>query len=316
MKILITGANGQLGKDFQKLFDREGIDYVATDYVANSTWHMAYGKEQSTNLQSSRTTNSPIRQSSNLLHLDITDLQSIQKLAADIKPNVIINCAAYNAVDKAEVEWEKAYTINGIGVRNLAIVANELNAVLVHYSTDYVFDGSKKEPYTIFDLPNPLSRYGESKYLGEKLLIQTGEKFILIRTSWVFGAGNINFAKKVLGWAQKNEELKIVTDEISVPTYTADLAQATWTIINKRAYGLYHISNEGECSRYEYASYILEKIGWRGKLLPVKQKDFDLPAKRPKYSKLSNFGLKETVNIEMPDWKNAVDRFLKEIGAV
>lgn len=185
------------------MFDKEGIDYVATDYVANGTWHMAYGKERSTNLQSSRTTNSPIRQSSNLLHLDITDLQSIRKLAADIKPNVIINCAAYNAVDKAEVEWEKAYTINGIGVRNLAIVANELNAILVHYSTDYVFDGSKKEPYTIFDLPNPLSRYGESKYLGEKLLMQNGEKFILIRTSWVFGAGNINFAKKVLEWAQK-----------------------------------------------------------------------------------------------------------------
>jgi len=297
MKILITGANGQLGKDFQKLFDREGIDYVASDFItARSTQQTASGERP--------------------LHLDITDLKSIRKLAADIKPDVIINCAAYNAVDKAEIEWEKAYTINGIGVRNLAIVANELNAVLVHYSTDYVFDGSKKEPYTIFDLPNPLSRYGESKYLGEKLLVQTGGRFILIRTSWVFGVGNINFAKKVLEWAQKNEELKIVIDEISVPTYTVDLAQATWIIINKRAYGLYHISNEGECSRYEYASYILEKIGWRGKLLPVKQKDFDLPAKRPKYSKLSNFGLKETVNIEIPDWKNAVDRFLEEIGAI
>jgi len=309
MKILITGANGQLGKDFQKLFDREGIDYVASDFItARGTQQAASGEQRSNNYQLATV-------NQQLLHLDITDLQSIRELAADIKPDVIINCAAYNAVDKAEVEWKKAYTINGIGVRNLAIVANELNAVLIHYSTDYVFDGNKKKPYTIFDLPNPLSRYGESKYLGEKLLAQTGGKFILIRTSWVFGIGNINFAKKVLEWAQKNEELKIVTDEISVPTYTVDLAQVTWTIINKRAYGLYHISNEGECSRYEYASYILEKIGWRGKLLPVKQEDFDLPAKRPKYSKLSNFGLKETVNIEMPDWKNAVDRFLKEIGA-
>ncbi|AKI96634.1 dTDP-4-dehydrorhamnose reductase [Kosmotoga pacifica] len=310
MRILITGANGQLGKDFQKLFDREGIDCVATDFItAGGTQQAASGEQRSNNQQLSTG-------DQQLLHLDITDLQSIRKLATDIKPDVIINCAAYNAVDKAEVEWEKAYTINGVGVRNLAIVANELNAILVHYSTDYVFDGNKKEPYTIFDLPNPLSRYGESKFLGEKLLVQTGGKFILIRTSWVFGAGNINFAKKVLEWAQKNGELKIVTDEISVPTYTVDLAQATWTIINKRAYGLYHISNEGECSRYEYASYILEKIGWHGKLLPAKQKDFDFPAKRPKYSKLSNFGLKETVNIEMPDWKNAVDRFLKETGAV
>ena len=154
MKILITGANGQLGKDFQKLFDREGIDYVASDFITARSAQRSNNHQLSTGNQQ-------------LLHLDITNLQSIRKIAADIKPDVIINCAAYNAVDKAEVEWEKAYTINGIGVRNLAIVANELDAVLVHYSTDYVFDGSKKEPYTIFDLPNPLSRYGESKYLGE-----------------------------------------------------------------------------------------------------------------------------------------------------
>ncbi|ABR30931.1 dTDP-4-dehydrorhamnose reductase [Thermosipho melanesiensis] len=284
MRILITGAYGQLGQDFQKLFDKEGIEYIATDNKEG------YKK------------------------LDITNLDKVIEFAKKIKPDVIINCAAYNAVDKAEEEWKVAYNINGLSVRNLAIAASLNNSFLVHYSTDYVFDGRKGMPYTIYDTPNPLSKYGESKYLGEKLLSQFYDNYALIRTSWVFGKGNINFAKKVIEWSKKYEKISLVIDEISAPTYTVDLAKATWEIIKYRVRGLYHISNERECSRYEYGRYILERIGYKGKIEKAYQKDFNLPAKRPKYSKLDNFGLCETVGFKMPDWKEAVDRFLKEIG--
>ncbi|MDK2886826.1 MAG: dTDP-4-dehydrorhamnose reductase [Thermosipho sp. (in: thermotogales)] len=284
MKILITGAAGQLGQDFQKLFEKEGIEYISTDNKA------VYKK------------------------LDITNLDEVIEFAKKIKSDLIINCAAYNAVDKAEEEWKTAYNVNGLAVRNLAIAASEIKAFLVHYSTDYVFDGEKGAPYTIFDTPNPLSKYGESKYLGEKLLSQFYDNYALIRTSWVFGKGNINFAKKVIEWSKKYEKISLVIDEISAPTYTVDLAKATWEIIKHRARGLYHISNEGECSRYEYGRYILERIGYKGKIEKAYQRDFNLPAKRPKYSKLDNFGLYETVSFKMPDWNDAVERYLKEIG--
>jgi dTDP-4-dehydrorhamnose reductase len=284
MKVLLTGAYGQLGQDFQKLFEKEGIKYIATDNKEG------YKK------------------------LDIANLDEVVEFAKHIKPDIIINCAAYNAVDRAEEEWKIAYNVNGLAVRNLAIAASEIKAFLVHYSTDYVFDGKKGMPYTIYDTPNPLSKYGESKYLGERLLSQFYDNYALIRTSWVFGKGNINFAKKVIEWSKKYEKLSLVIDEISAPTYTVDLAKATWEIIKYRARGLYHISNEGECSRYEYGRYILEIIGYKGKIEKAHQRDFSLPAKRPKYSKLDNFGLYETVGFKMPDWKEAVDRFLKEIG--
>jgi dTDP-4-dehydrorhamnose reductase len=135
------------------------------------------------------------------------------------------------------------------------------------------------------------------------------DKFYLIRTSWVFGDGE-NFAKKVIEWSKKNQVLRIVDDEISSPTYAPDLARATWELIKQRAYGLYHITNSGYCSRYEWAEFILNKIGWSGELKRAKQEDFNLPAKRPRFSVLDNFGLEETVGVKMPHLKTAVERFL------
>jgi dTDP-4-dehydrorhamnose reductase len=199
--------------------------------------------------------------------------------------------------------------VNGLGPRNLAIVANEIDAELVHYSTDYVFSGEKGSPYTIYDTPDPINRYGESKVLGERFIMSIADKFYLIRTSWVFGDGE-NFAKKVIEWSKKNQVLRIVDDEISSPTYAPDLARATWELIKQRAYGLYHITNSGYCSRYEWAEFILNKIGWSGELKRAKQEDFNLPAKRPRFSVLDNFGLEETVGVKMPHLKTAVERFL------
>lgn len=289
MRVLITGAAGQLGQDIQKLLNKKGVEFIATDYTTFGAFP-------------------------HITPLDITNLTLLRNFLREKRVDVIINCAAYNAVDKAEEDWKTAYQVNGVGVRNLAVVSEELGAFLVHFSTDYVFDGEKGIPYTIYDEPNPISKYGESKYLGEKLLARFSRHYALIRTSWVFGTGNINFAKKVIMWSKEKEVLKIVTDEVSAPTYTVDLAEATWRIIKLHACGLYHVTNSGQCSRYEYAKYILERIGWKGQILPVKQEDFNLPAKRPKFSVLDNFGFKETVNWEMPDWKDAVDRFLKEEG--
>lgn len=277
MKVLITGADGQLGKDFQKYFEKEGIDHISTDYNT----------------------------------LDITDLKSLRE---KITPNIthIINCAAYNAVDKAEEEWEKAYLINGIGVRNLALISNEINAELIHYSTDYVFSGKKGNKYTIYDEPNPVNKYGESKALGEKF-VKLSYKYYLIRVSWVFGTGNNNFAKKVIEWSKNKKELRIVDDEISSPTYTVDLVKATINLIKMKAYGLYHITNT-PCSRYEWAEYILKETGWNGKLNKAKKAEFSLSAERPDYAVLENFGYYETTGEKMPEWKNATKRFLEEIG--
>lgn len=278
MKILITGAKGQLGQAFQKRFEQLNIQYIAK------------GSKE----------------------LDITKIDQLRNLVQNEKEIThIINCAAYNHVDKAEEEWEKAYTINGLAVRNLAIVSNEINAELIHYSTDYVFSGTKKE-YTIYDEPSPINKYGESKALGEKEVKQA-QKYYLIRVSWLFGMGNINFAKKVIGWSKDKEELSITADEKSAPTYTVDLVEATLELIKHKVYGLYHITNT-PCTRYEWAEYILKLIGWQGTLKQAKRSDFNLPAIRPESSVLNNFGYNQVTGKSMPDWKDATKRFLKEMG--
>jgi dTDP-4-dehydrorhamnose reductase len=226
--------------------------------------------------------------------------------------DLIINCAAYNAVDKAEKDWKSAYLVNGIGSRNLALIANEFDAVFVNYSSDYVFDGNKGASYSILDNPNPISKYGESKLLGEIYTKQIANKFYLIRTSWLFGKGNINFITKVLEWSRNKSELSVVVDQISSPTYSYDLSRITWDLLKTEAFGLYHISNSGFCSRFEWAEFILKKIGWKGDLLTAESEDFNTAAARPKFSVLDNFGTKETVGYELQNWKDATERFLQE----
>jgi dTDP-4-dehydrorhamnose reductase len=279
MKLLIAGSNGQLGQDFQKTCHDSSIEYIAT------------GSKD----------------------LDVTNLSAIRQFITLYKVDVIINCAAYNAVDLAEVEWQKAFAVNGLGVRNLAIAANERDALFVHFSSDYVFEGLSKRPYTIVDTPKPISRYGESKLLGEQCIRDISNRFLLIRTSWVFGSGNENFPKKILAWSKKQKELKVVTDQVASPTYTVDLAKATLDLIQKETYGIYHITNSNHCSRYEWAEYILEQTGWQGTLIPVRSAEFNTPAQRPPFSVLDNFGIYELLGYTLPDWKDATSRFLKEM---
>ncbi|MDD1715696.1 MAG: dTDP-4-dehydrorhamnose reductase [Methanolinea sp.] len=279
MKILITGAKGQLGQDIQKECGNRGIPFIAADSRA----------------------------------LDITDSTQVRAFIRQNAPDMIINCAAYNAVDQAETEWQRAFQVNGLGVRNLALAAREAGAIVVHYSTDYIFDGRKTVPYTIADPPNPLSMYGQSKYLGEQMIRDLADRFFLIRTSWVFGAGNMNFARKILEWSRGQDILRVVDDQVSVPTYTRDLARATLDLATTGEYGLYHITNSGSCSRYGWAELILGTIGWKGTLITAKSGDFPTPARRPSYSVLDNFGSREVIGHDLPPWETATLEFLNEM---
>lgn len=282
MKILVTGAGGQLGQDIRKECSSRNIPCIAAD---------------------SRT-------------LDITDSHGVRALIRQNSPDLIINCAAYNAVDKAETDWRRAYQVNGLGVRNLALAAREGNAILIHYSSDYVFDGRKDTPYTIADNPDPLSMYGRSKQLGEQMVRDLADRYFLIRTSWVFGAGNVNFARKILEWSRDKDHLEIVDDQVSVPTYTRDLARATLDLAGTGEYGLHHITNSGSCSRYGWTRFILESIGWKGTLLPARTEDFPTAARRPSYSVLDNFGSREVLGYELPTWEAATHDFLKEMKVI
>lgn len=275
--VLLTGANGQLGQDFQKLFDRLGVKYIATDYN----------------------------------ELDITDREKVREYIENNNFTIVINCAAYNNVDKAEEEIEKCYALNTYAPKNLSEICKEKGIVFVTYSTDFVFDGEKEIPYTEEDSPNPLSVYSQSKLDGEKYSLEY-EKTFLIRTSWVFGMGNNNFCKQIINWSKDRDVLKIVDDQISSPTYSKDLAEFSWKLIQTVEYGLYHFSNSGEASKYDQAKYILKKLGWQGKLERAKTSDFPLPAKRAKYSKLDSSKIEKIVNKKIPHWKEGIDRFLEE----
>lgn len=278
--ILITGANGQLGYDFQRLFDSLNLKYIATD----------------------------------VKDLDITDIEKIRVFVKNKNISLIINCAAYNNVDKAEDEPDLCRKLNTYAPRDLAIVANEIGAEYITYSTDFVFDGEKEFPYTEEDTPNPLSIYGQSKYDGEKEVFAVKKDSFVVRTSWVFGIANNNFNKQIINWSSTKNELAIVDDQVSSPTYSKDLAYFTWKLIQTKKYGLYHFSNNGEASKYEQAAYVLDKIKWQGSLKKAKTIDFSLKAKRASYSKLNSSRLENLIGEEIPSWQSGIDRFLDELG--
>ncbi|MFR4477835.1 dTDP-4-dehydrorhamnose reductase [Fusobacterium sp.] len=277
--ILITGANGQLGYDFQRLFDELKEEYIATDRD----------------------------------DLDITDIEKVREFVKDKNIALIINCAAYNNVDKAEDEPELCKKLNTYAPRDLAIVAKEIGAEYITYSTDFVFDGEKKAPYTEEDIPKPLSIYGKSKYEGEKEVFKVKPDSFVVRTSWVFGIANNNFNKQVINWSKSKDELSIVDDQISSPTYSKDLAYYSWELIKTKKYGLYHLSNDGEASKYDQGKYVLDKIGWQGKLNRAKTKDFNLKAQRAEYTKLDSSKLEKVIGKKIPSWENGIDRFLEEM---
>jgi dTDP-4-dehydrorhamnose reductase len=280
LKILITGADGQLGREFQKYFIKNKINHLSTT------------KEK----------------------FDITKIDIMRKyLKNKNEITHIINCAAYTDVEMAETERNKAYKINTKGVENLSIISKEIDAELIHFSTDYIFPG-RKNPYKENDVSKPINEYGRTKFFGETKLEDFKKKF-LIRTSWLFGKYGDNFVKKVIRWAKNNETLKIVSDEISSPTYAKDLVIATINLLKTNRYGTYHITNTS-CSRYEWAEYILKEVGWKGNLIKAKQDEFDLKAKRPFKSVLDNSKFERITRMKMPTWQDATYRFLKEMDYI
>jgi dTDP-4-dehydrorhamnose reductase len=279
--ILITGAKGQLGRDLRRVLEERNIPCLTA------------GRGE----------------------LDVTDIDAVRRFIAGNAIEVLIHCAAYNKVDRAETEQEECFKLNAFVPRDLALVAKEAGAVFVTYSTDFVFDGLKGSPYTEEDAPNPLSVYGRAKEEGEKLVLATYDKSYVIRTSWMFGIHGDNFCKKLINWSRDREILSIVDDQISAPTYAYDLARYTMELLKTEKYGLYHISNAGEASKYDEAKYVLDKIGWNGELQRAKSCDFTLQARRAPYTKLDSTKLEKTIGQKLPPWQSAIDRFLAEFLA-
>jgi len=277
MKFLVTGAMGQLARQFQKTLQNHEHAVVTFD-----------------------------RQG-----LDISDSHAVKERISEHIPDVVINCASYNSVDKAEDDFDSARSVNATGVKNLAIACKDKNILLIHFSTDYVFDGTKEDFYIEEDEPNPLNRYGESKREGEQLLRQETDNYLLFRVSWVFGEGRNNFLYRLSEWARKNRTLKIVSDQVSVPTYTEDIVNVTLFALNKGLRGLYHLTNSGYASRYEVARYYIEQMEMDNVVLPVTSDYFPSPAKRPYFSALSHRKLSQELNVDIPDWKLGIERYVK-----
>jgi len=278
MVILVTGANGQLGQALQA---------EAPQMPHEATWVFCDSQ-----------------------NLNITDVQSIESAFVQHQPNYCINTAAYTAVDKAESESEKAFEVNAHGPLLLAQTCQKYGVTLLHISTDFVFDGQKHTPYTEADKPNPTGVYGASKLLGEQHIQQTWTQHYIVRTSWVYSEFGHNFMKTMLRLAQERPELRVVNDQIGTPTHARELAKALGQMIEvdaqHPAYGLYHYSQEGQCSWYEFACKILEVNGLTTPVIPIATADFPTPAKRPKYSVLDKTNIQRAFQLNINDWADTV----------
>ncbi len=280
MRYLITGAGGQLGREFVKTLSAGNRDFFA------------FQRKE----------------------LDIGSFSEVLKVIEEIKPDVVINCAAYNLVDQAEQEFALAYRVNSIGPKNLAIACKKIGAILVHYSTDYVFDGKKEGLYTEEDKPNPLSQYAKSKFLGEIFLKEETENFLIFRVSWVYGEGKQNFLYKLMKWAEGREYLKVACDEFSVPTSTRTIVEVTLKALDAGLKGLYHLVNSGFASRYEWAKEFFRIKGIKKFIYPVYQTDFNLPAKRPRFSPMSNEKICKMLGIKILDWKDELKKVMHQLN--
>lgn len=257
----------------------------------------------------------------NRQQLDLSSPEQIRQRVREIRPNLIVNAAAYTAVDRAEEEPETAMAINGIAPGILAEEAKSINAAIIHYSTDYVFDGTKTTPYTEDDEPNPLNVYGETKLEGERAIQATGVPHIILRTSWVYGLRGKNFLMTILRLAREKEELRVVDDQIGSPTWSRMIAEVTAQILAQgystfsEKKGIYHLSTGGQTSWYGFAKDILAQTPESGlqcqKIIPIPTSDYPTPARRPAYSVLSNDKLSKDFGLVLPDWKSALKLVLK-----
>ncbi|MBI4318631.1 MAG: dTDP-4-dehydrorhamnose reductase [Chloroflexi bacterium] len=282
MRVLVTGGRGQLGSELAAAF-RAGDEVLAT------------GRAE----------------------LDVTDRGSVWRVCAEYKPDVVIHAAAYTNVDGCELDADRAYRENALGTQNVALACQRIGAAMTYVSTDFVFDGTKTSPYLEFDDPHPISVYGRSKMAGERYVQSLLDRHFVVRTSWLYGHGSRNFVKTILTLAEQRSEIPAVVDEVGSPTYARDLAEALVRLIQEPVYGVYHLSNEGSCSRYEYVKAILEMAGKGTRVYPVSsaefQERFPLPAKRPAYSVLGNFCAKNALGVHLRPWQEALEDFLRSL---
>ncbi|MCC0657939.1 dTDP-4-dehydrorhamnose reductase [Clostridioides sp. ES-S-0123-01] len=284
MKILITGSNGQLGRELVNQLEsiNQSIKQVKYDILPTTRDD-----------------------------LDISNQANVDSFITYNKPDVIINCAAYTKVDACEDNIETSYKINSLGARNLAIASKKVNAKLVHISTDYVFNGISKYPYKEDNKTEPNSVYGKSKLMGEKFVEQFSHKYFILRTAWLYGDGN-NFVKTMIKFSKQNKEVNVVDDQFGSPTSTVDLAKVIINIMETENYGVYHATCEGECSWYDFAKKIFELKNIDIKVNPIKSKDFKSKTQRPQYSVLDNFMLKLIGLNSFRRWEESIEEYLKK----
>jgi dTDP-4-dehydrorhamnose reductase len=280
MRILVTGARGQLGIDSSYCLDKMGYDIYGFSHQ----------------------------------QLDITDNQQVYEIFEKVKPNVILHTAAYTKVDDAEIQQNVAYRINAYGTRNVACASERIGAKLVYISTDYVFDGKSSKPYNEFESPSPVGVYGKSKLAGEQFIKEFSSKYFIVRTSWLYGAHGANFVKTMLKLAKERNEIKVVYDQVGSPTFTMDLAKFIGNLISTDLYGTYHASNSGLCSWYEFAKAIFEEAGISNvKVSPVTTNEFPRPAPRPLYSVMDNMAIRLNGFVPLPYWRETLIKFIKQI---
>ena len=283
-KIVITGAGGMLARSLAETLKQRGVDAIPLGRAA----------------------------------LDIADENSVQHMFREHRPTLVLNCAAHTKVDLCEDEPAKADAINGYAVGTLAMLSREYGATLVHYSTDFIFDGSSKRPYRVDDPVNPISAYGRSKLLGEQQLqAKPPPRWLIVRTAWAYGVGGVNFPKIIVDRARQGQPLKVVDDEIGSPTYTLDLAQATLDLLDRDANGIWHVTNSNQVSRYEYARAILDEFALKTELTPITTADwFEIrpkQARRPAYSVLDLDPIAGLVGKPMRPWREALRAFHEEV---
>jgi dTDP-4-dehydrorhamnose reductase len=280
--IVVFGASGQLGQCLKSVASKEGITNI---------YFLSSGEA------------------------NILDTKALKETFEAYKPGYVINCAAYTAVDKAEDDQETALKINKTGVENLSSACAESNSILIHISTDFVFKGDKARPLTEEDETKPVSVYGLTKLDGEKAIESNLKKFFIIRTGWLYSEYGNNFAKTMLRLGAEKEELKIIADQVGTPTYAIDLASTILQMINSEsaAYGIYHYSNEGVTSWYDFAKAVFDLSGSKVKAIPVKTEEYFTKATRPAYSVLDKSKIKKEFNLEIPYWRDSLITCLNKL---
>jgi len=279
MKVLITGGKGQLGHELENILRQDG-----------QTEAICLPKES----------------------LDVTRVEEVQRVIAGFNPGVVIHAAANTNVDGCEIDQDKAYQVNALGTRNVAVAASKLGAKLVYISTDYVFNGRSTRPWMEFDSPDPVNVYGRSKLAGEQFTTNLSDKYFIVRTSWLYGRQGKNFAKTMLSLAREKTELAVVNDQVGSPTYAKDLAVFLIGLIQTELYGIYHYSNAGFCSWFDFAKKIFEMAGLKHvRVRPVSTEEFKRPAPRPAYSVLDHYCLRLEGLAAPRRWEDALQEFIK-----